>query len=70
MSLLQIKKNPYPPHGAQRKFRGEGCGSKRRQFPRGWGGGGGLSYREIFPRAPNAIARAPSKIGKSGAALL
>ena len=36
----------------------------------GLGGGGVLSYREFFPRAPNAIARAPSKIGKSAAALL
>ena len=33
---------PLPRYGEQRKFRAEG-GSKRRQFPRGWG-----SLTEVF----------------------
>ena len=37
---------PPSPHGGQREFRGErGGGSKRRQFPRGWG----IAYRGFFP---------------------
>ena len=34
--IVQFHKISIPPHGGQRKYRGEG-GAKRTQFPRGWG---------------------------------
>ena len=36
LALCSSRKYPYP-QGGQRKFREEGKGSKRRQFPRGGG---------------------------------
>ena len=42
---------PPPPHGGQRKFRGEG-GSK---FPRGWGAASRIGSSSCFPGAPSKI---------------
>ena len=53
-SLCNSRKYPYPPpppHGGQRKFRGEG-GSK---FPRGWGAASRIGSSSCFPGAPSKI---------------
>ena len=45
-AMCSSKKYSSPhPHGGQRKFRGVGGGSKRRQFP----SGRGVAYRGFFP---------------------
>ena len=51
--ICSYRENPYSPRRATEIQRG--AGPKRRQFPRGWGGGGYLSSLFFFPRAPSKI---------------
>ena len=53
--ICSYRKYPYPPRRETEIQRG--AGPKRRQFPRGWGGGelGWLTSRVFFPGAPSKI---------------
>ena len=51
--ICSYRENPYSPRRATEIQRG--AGPKRRQFPRGWGGGGLPLKSFFFPRAPSKI---------------
>ena len=56
--ICSYRENPYSPRRATEIQRG--AGPKKRQFPRGWGGGGGLPLKSFF--FPGLQVRLMSKL--------